>query len=96
VGRTPLALYAPGVGAMGPAGAAVRELDLVANARPPRFTAPPPPPGFRAAGGRRTESWQLVRYVASAPVPVGPHGLVVLGLQRDKAAIVLVQRPGPG
>lgn len=93
VGRTPLELYASGLGPLtGGGGATVRELDLIANARPPRFAVPPAPAGFRLASVRRTRSWELVRYVTPRPLPLAPPFLASLRLQRNKDAALLLQR----
>jgi hypothetical protein len=73
-------------------GARVTEVDLVANARPPRFAPPPAPAGFRLVATRTTDSYELVRYTAAAPRLVGPNLLAGLRLDRPRPAAVLVWR----
>ncbi|HKP91786.1 MAG TPA: hypothetical protein VJT75_17600, partial [Thermoleophilaceae bacterium] len=94
VGKTPLRLYAGPMRWIGVHGVDAAEIDLVANARPPRFGTPRPPVGFRVTQLRTTASWQLIRYRAHAPARVGPNLLHEMRLDRSKAAAVLVQRPG--
>lgn len=92
VGKTPLALYASALRPLPRGGALVRELDVIANARPPRFRAPPAPPGFRLSALRRTASYELVSYSAAAPRLVGPNRLNGLRLDRSRPAAALVWR----
>jgi hypothetical protein len=96
VGKTPFALYAGELSPFPPVGFAVPEVDVVANARPPRFAPPPPPPGFRLAQVRRSDSWQLVRFVSLDRSPTGLPPPDALRLQRDKEAISLLQLPPRG
>ncbi|MEA2375947.1 MAG: mannosyltransferase [Thermoleophilaceae bacterium] len=94
VAKAPLGLYARGLGPLPSGGGAlVRELDLIAGARPPRFAVPPAPAGFRLASVRRTPSWELVRYVTPRSLPLAPPFLASLRLQRGKDAALLLQRP---
>jgi mannosyltransferase len=88
--KTPLRLYAGRLERITPAGATVDEVDLVANARPPRFAVPPAPPGFRLVSARRAESFVVLRYAALAPRLVGPNFLAPLRLDRAKPAALLV------
>jgi mannosyltransferase len=92
VGKTPLRLYASRLRRMPLTGARVTEVDLVANARPPRFATPPAPAGFRLVATRTTDSYELVRYTAVAPRLVGPNLLDGLRLDRPRPAAVLVWR----
>ena len=93
VGKTPLRLYAGGeLPRIGVHGTLASEIDIVANARPPRFGVPRPPAGFRITQIRTTASWELIRYRARAPLRVGPNLLTEMRLERDKGVAVLVQR----
>jgi mannosyltransferase len=82
-GVVPLAVYAPRAGPLPPAGAAVREIDVVALAvrHPgrglvlPRLATPPTPPGFQLVERRTTSTYTLVRFAAPQPTPVNA-GLV--------------------
>jgi mannosyltransferase len=94
VGKTPLRLYAGRLTRIGVHGVHAAEIDIVANARPPRYVTPRPPAGFRIIELRTTPSWQLIRYRAPAPHLVGPHLLGEMRVDRERAAAVLVQRPG--
>jgi hypothetical protein len=94
VGKTPLRLYAGSLAPIGVHGVRAAEIDLVANARPPQFGTPRPPPGFRITERRTTASWDFIRYRSQAPLPVGPKLLDGMRLGLDRPAIVLVQRPG--
>jgi hypothetical protein len=96
VGKTPLRLYAGSLAPIGVHGVRAAEIDLVANARPPRFGTPRPPPGFRITDRRTTASWDFIRYRSRAPLPVGPKLLDGMRLGLDHPALVLVQRPGSG
>jgi 4-amino-4-deoxy-L-arabinose transferase-like glycosyltransferase len=94
VAKTPLRLYAGELPLVPPSGARVREIDLLANARPPRFAPSPPPPGFALTARRRTESWQLVRYVARSARRLTVRDLQSLRLDRDSDPVLLLQRRG--
>ncbi len=89
-GELALRYYRPRIRTMGPAGAQVREVDVVtvAGSRDPG-KAPELPaltgtalavPGFRPAPGTRTSTYAILRFLASggAPVPVVPTPLGVV------------------
>jgi mannosyltransferase len=85
----PLRLYGGSMPPLPPAGADVREVDVVGNARPVRFPAPRPPPGFQVASRKTTPSYELIRYSASTPVHVTPAALEATRLGTKPAAILL-------
>jgi 4-amino-4-deoxy-L-arabinose transferase-like glycosyltransferase len=68
----PLSIYLPGIEANSGSAVVTRELDLVAlrerrtgrSPAPPAIIQAPAPPGFRAAGVLKTESYALSRFVA--------------------------------
>jgi 4-amino-4-deoxy-L-arabinose transferase-like glycosyltransferase len=79
-----------GAGAQIPAsGASVAEIDVIGNARPPRYAVPPTPPGFTLAEHRKTNSWELYRYRADAPATVAPATLLQSKLGTKDAAILV-------
>jgi hypothetical protein len=92
VGKTALRHYAGPLPRF-PYGTAVSEVVVIAEAPSPDFPPLARPRGFRLRSNRRTATWQLVRYVAPAPVPVGFHGLNGARLERGEEAIALIQRP---
>jgi hypothetical protein len=94
VGKTPLRLYEGRLTRIGVHGVDAAEIDVVANARPPDFVTPRPPPGFRIAERRTTATWELIRYSAPAPARVGPNLLHGMRLELHRPAAVLVQEPG--
>jgi mannosyltransferase len=94
VGKTPFRLYAGALGLVPPTGTPVDDVAVLANARPPRFTAQPPPRGFRVVRTRRTESWQLVEYRAAAPHLLSVRELQSLRLDGGEDPVLLVQGPG--
>ena len=84
-------------------GLAVREVDLVALPLRARTQSRPgdpprpehhdaPAPGFELAETRYEETFTLLRFVAPAPVPVSPEGLVSAHLDFTRRAAVFVER----
>jgi 4-amino-4-deoxy-L-arabinose transferase-like glycosyltransferase len=91
--RKALEHYAGAMRPLPPGGAAVAEIDVIGNARPPRYATPPLPPGFALFQHRRSDSWELYRYRATAPATVAPAALAQSRLGTKDAAI-LVQTTG--
>jgi len=83
-------------------GTAVREIDLIALIRPvpgghaerppPRPVAPATLPGFHLVQRRETESYTVLRFRASAPVPVSSAALIGLAPYLFPQTVML-QRP---
>ena len=89
----PLQLYAGEMQVLPTWGATVGEVDVVGNARPPRFAEPPQPSGFRGVYRKITPSYELIRYVSPRPVTVTRAELARSRLGAKPAAILL-QSPG--
>jgi uncharacterized membrane protein len=89
-----LELYAGTMRPLPPGGVPVKEIVVIGNARPPRFADPPVPPGFRPVERRRTDSWELIRYVAGSPTPVTPDSLLGYRLGPKLPAIRLQEPAG--
>jgi mannosyltransferase len=66
----PLRLYAKDLEPLPEPGMPLREVIAVAEGQPPRFSLPPPPPGFHVAERRITASYELIRYVSPVPQTV--------------------------
>jgi mannosyltransferase len=97
------AVYAPRLEPMPDAGAAVREIDLVAlpqRARtqsrpgaPPRPAGhPPPAAGFQLVETRFEETFTLLRYTAPAPAATTPAELIARHIDFERRAAVFVER----
>jgi hypothetical protein len=87
--KKPLRLYAGSLPPVPAAGADVREVEVIGNARPVVFRDPPPPPGFTLASRKVTPSYELIRFTAPAPVHVTPAGLGASRLGTKPPAILL-------
>ena len=94
VGKTPLRLYLGRLTRLGAGGVQTKEIDVLANARPPRFAAPRPPLGFRIAELRTTPSWRLIRYRSPVGGLAGPNLLGEMRPDPDRPTAFLVQTPG--
>jgi hypothetical protein len=81
--------YAPGLAPLPPAGAAVREVDVVGYGRPPAFPEPNAPRGFRSVFRRRTPSYELIRYVAPKLTRVDAAELLAGKLGGKPGAVVM-------
>jgi mannosyltransferase len=103
-GQLPLGVYQPGLRQLGPGGARVSELDLVALSAPASVggglaTAPRPsgpvsvPPGFHMAGRTYDRVYTIVRFTSAVPVRVEVGALAASRIAPGAEAILL-QSPG--
>jgi hypothetical protein len=99
----PFAVYAPQLEQMPDAGAAVRQVDIVAlpsrgrtqsrRDPPPRPEGhPPPAPGFELVEARFEETFTLLRFAAPEPVALTPAALAAARIDLDQAAAVFVEQ----
>jgi hypothetical protein len=101
-GWIPLGLYDAGLKPMPAQGAPVSEVAVVGVARrrsggrrdPAPVPATPPglPPGFRAAGVRRSDTYTVARYAAARPEVVRPADLAAGALWPGDAAVLVDTR----
>ncbi len=87
--KKPLRLYAGSMPPMAPAGATVREIDVIANDRPPASVAPAPPAGFIEFASIRSASYLLVRYRAPTARLVSLQELAAVRISAKPPAILL-------
>jgi hypothetical protein len=99
----PFAVYAPRLELMPDAGAAVREIDLVAMplrrrtqsrpGAPPRpVDHPPPAPGFELVETRFAETYTLLRYTSARLAEVTPAELIKKHVEFERRAAVFIER----
>jgi mannosyltransferase len=104
-GQLPLRVYQPGLRQLGPGGARVSELDLVALSAPasvggglapaPRPSGPVSvPPGFHMAGSTYDRVYTILRFTSAVPVRVEVGALAASHIASGGVAI-LVQSPRP-